>query len=122
MYIYYEKLRKERNLSTADVCKGTGISPQSFTNWKKRGTGTLNAENMARLASYFEVNTDYFVTGVISDNNDELSHDEKILIELYRDDSDFRQLLRLSRYAHYFYKLTNINGEESWNLQTEQAQ
>lgn len=60
MYKIYEQLLKERNLKSSDVSKATGISPQIFTNWKRKGTGCLNAENMQKLTDFFNLPADYF--------------------------------------------------------------
>lgn len=54
MYKKYEELLKKRNVTTADVSRGTGIAESVFSNWKKRG-GNLSLDNVKKLADYFHV-------------------------------------------------------------------
>ena len=62
MYSKYEKLLKERGVRTADVCKATGLKPSTITDWKKGRTKSLSAENIRKIAEYFDVPVDYFYT------------------------------------------------------------
>ena len=54
MYKKYEELLKERNLTTAEVSRGTGISESVISNWKKRG-GNLSLENAKKVADFLGV-------------------------------------------------------------------
>lgn len=61
--IRYEKYRKlidERKLTTAEVCRGTGIAESAMAMWKKRG-GSLGLDNMVKLATFFGVPITYFM-------------------------------------------------------------
>ena len=59
MYEKFEKLLKERNVKTADVADATGIARPSFTAWKK-GSYTLKADKIQKIADYFGVPVGYF--------------------------------------------------------------
>lgn len=54
MYEKFEKLLKDRGLTTAEVAQATGIRQSVFSNWKKR-RGHLNFENMMKVAAFFEI-------------------------------------------------------------------
>lgn len=62
MYEIFEKLLKEKGKKTSDVAKATGIPQQTFSAWKRR-KGKLSAENLKKVADYFEVSMDYFAWG-----------------------------------------------------------
>lgn len=57
MYEYFEQLLKERGLRTADVCKATGISQSTISNWKKR-RNCLSPTNLKKIADFFGVSVD----------------------------------------------------------------
>lgn len=61
MYERYLKLLEKTGKTTAEVCRETGIAPTTMSNWKARG-GKLSADNLKRLADYFCVPMDYFLT------------------------------------------------------------
>ena len=58
-YEKYRKLIDERKLTTAEVCRATGIAESAMAMWKKRG-GSLGLDNMIKLATFFEVPITYF--------------------------------------------------------------
>lgn len=60
MYEIFQKLLEERGISTADVCKGTGINHSTMANWKKR-RNKLSAKNAILIANYFGVSVDYLM-------------------------------------------------------------
>lgn len=62
MYDIYEKLLELRGVTTADVCKATGISQSTMSNWKKR-KNNLNAKNAQKVADYFGVSVDFLMSG-----------------------------------------------------------
>lgn len=62
MYKVYERLLRERGVTTAEVCKATGISQSTMSNWKKR-QNMLSAKNAQLVADYFGVSIDYLSTG-----------------------------------------------------------
>ena len=62
MYEYYEMLLERTGLTTADVCKATGIGQNVISNWKKR-RHILNADYLKRIADFFNVTVDFLLTG-----------------------------------------------------------
>lgn len=61
MYAKFEALLKERGVTAADVSRATGITHTVFANWKARGGG-LSVENLKKVADFFGVAMEYFVT------------------------------------------------------------
>ncbi len=62
MYEIFLKLLELHNVTTADVCKATGISQSVMSNWKKRNN-LLSAKNAQLVADYFNVSVKYLLTG-----------------------------------------------------------
>lgn len=62
MYEIYEKLLELKGVTTADVCKATGISQSTMSNWKKR-RNMLNTKNAQKVADYFGVSVEYLTKG-----------------------------------------------------------
>ena len=62
MYKIYKRLLDERGVSTADVCKATGISQSTMSNWKKRNN-MISPANAKKIAEYFGVTVDYLMYG-----------------------------------------------------------
>lgn len=60
MYEYYEQLLQLKGVTTADVCKATGIGQATISTWKKRNN-VLGAELLLKLAQYFGVPMEYFL-------------------------------------------------------------
>ena len=60
MYDIYEKLLEAKGVTTADVCKATGISQSTMSNWKKR-RNNISADNAKKLADYFGVTVGYLM-------------------------------------------------------------
>ena len=59
-YKKFEKLLKERNLSTYEVAKHTGICNSTFSDWKQ-GKYTPKTDKLLILANYFNVPIEYFI-------------------------------------------------------------
>lgn len=62
MYIYFEKLLKERGLTAYKVSKDTGVTQTALSNWKN-GKSSLSSKNLNKLADYFGVPVDYLING-----------------------------------------------------------
>lgn len=62
MYERYLALLEKKGVKTADVAKATGIHPSTFSDWKK-GKSTPKAEKLQKIADYFGVPIDYFLSG-----------------------------------------------------------
>lgn len=68
MYEKYLKLLEEKGVTTYRVCQETGIPESTISMWGKRSTEStdkepkLSMDNVAKLAKYFEVPIEYFIT------------------------------------------------------------
>jgi transcriptional regulator with XRE-family HTH domain len=91
-----EKLQK-------DICKEIGISKQKLTNWKT-GYTEPNLDDIAKIALYFNVSTDYLIgiedeLGIKKENEDNafiaFNKEEIEIIEDYRTlTPDLRKMIR----------------------------
>lgn len=60
----YEKLKEllcKTNKTTYQISRETGISQTAFSNWKS-GRSDPSIESLKKLAAYFEVTVDYFLS------------------------------------------------------------
>lgn len=64
MYERFKELCKRKGVSVSKACKDIGISPGNVNNWKQRDS-IPSSEICNRIAKYFDVSIDYFVTGKI---------------------------------------------------------
>ena len=62
MYEIYELLLEEHGVTTADVCRVTGLKESSISNWKRRNT-KCSARTAEILCKFFDVPIDYLMTG-----------------------------------------------------------
>ena len=61
MYEVFERLLKERNITSYRVAKDTGLSQTMFSDWKS-GKSKPKADKLKILADYFGVNIEYFIS------------------------------------------------------------
>lgn len=54
MYKKYAELIKQKGIRTADVCRATGISASTFTDWKT-GKSKPKIDKIQKIADYFGV-------------------------------------------------------------------
>lgn len=95
MYEIFEKLVKERGLKVSDVCRATGISPSTLSDWKA-GRSTPKMKNMAKLTEYFGVSMEYLMTGKKQDEYYLNPETAKIAQQVF-DDPDLRLLFDAAR-------------------------
>lgn len=62
MYDVFEQLLLRFGVTTADVCKATGIGQSTMSNWKNR-RNLISGKNAQLIADYFNVSVDYLMTG-----------------------------------------------------------
>jgi transcriptional regulator with XRE-family HTH domain len=62
MYEIFEQLLQKFGVTTADVCKATGIGQSTMSNWKNR-RNLISGKNAQLIADYFGVSIDYLMTG-----------------------------------------------------------
>lgn len=75
-----EHLCKMNKVSISTVINNLGMSKGSITSWRN---GVIpNGDTIIKIAEYFNVSTDYLLTGKIS--NADLSNQEQELIYLFR--------------------------------------
>ena len=60
MYIKYERLLKERQITSYKVSKDTGIPTATLSDWKT-GRSKPKIDKLKILADYFGVPIDYFL-------------------------------------------------------------
>ena len=61
MYGKFQELLKERGVTVSDVSKATGVKESTLSMWKARNTN-LSFDHLVKIAQYFAVPLDYFVT------------------------------------------------------------
>ena len=97
MYEVFEKLCKERGVTAYRVCKATGLTTASISNWKA-GRYTPKMDKMKKIADYFGVSVNYLMTGQMDgyyENDDTAAiaqqifdnHDLRVLFDAARDAS-----------------------------------
>ena len=62
MYDIFEKLCMAHNVTPYRVCKDTGITTASISNWKA-GRYSPKVEKLQKIADYFGVTVEYLMTG-----------------------------------------------------------
>lgn len=75
------QLCKQNNTSVTAVAQSLGMSKGTVTSWKNGGIP--NGETILKFANYFNVSTDFLLTGKI--NFDSITEDEKDWISLYKE-------------------------------------
>ena len=66
-YEVFERLCKENGVTAHKVCKATGITTATISNWKA-GRYTPKADKLQKIADYFGVSLEYLTTGKESDS------------------------------------------------------
>lgn len=62
MYEVFEQLLQKYGVTTADVCKATGIGQSTMSNWKAR-RNLISGKNAQLIADYFGISVDFLMTG-----------------------------------------------------------
>lgn len=62
MYEQFEKLCKTKGVTPYRVCKETGLTTATISNWKA-GRYTPKADKLQKIADYFGVTLEYLMTG-----------------------------------------------------------
>ena len=97
---YMEKMQ----VNATDVCKALQIKQNTFSDWVNAKTYP-RIDKIEAMANYFGIRKSDLVEEGHVDVTLELSSGERVLIELYRNDPDFRQFLRLSKYQELFERM-----------------
>lgn len=59
MYEKYVELRDAKKVRDADVARVTGITPSTFSDWK-RGKSVPKLEKLLKIAAFFDVSVEVF--------------------------------------------------------------
>lgn len=62
MYEIFEKLCNQHNVTPYRVCKETGITTATISNWKA-GRYVPKADKLQKIADYFDVSLSYLMSG-----------------------------------------------------------
>lgn len=62
MYEIFEKLCNKNNVTPYRVCKETGLTTATISNWKA-GRYTPKQDKLQKIADYFGVSLEYLMTG-----------------------------------------------------------
>ncbi len=73
MYDIFEKLCEEKQVTPYRVCKETGITTATISNWKA-GRYVPKQDKMKKIADFFGVSVDYLMTG-----KEEATKEESVL-------------------------------------------
>lgn len=98
MYDVFEKLCKERGVTAYRVCKATGLTTASISNWKA-GRYTPKMDKMKKIADFFGVSVNYLMTGEVEDGYYENDDTAAIAQEIF-DNPDLRVLFDAARDAN----------------------
>lgn len=79
------KLLGDSNDQQKKLAKTTGISQQTISSWKKRGSDP-SAKYISAIADFLGVSTSYLLTGKdeINETNIKISEDEQELLNIYK--------------------------------------
>ena len=98
MYEVFEQLLQKFGVTTADVCKATGIGQSTMSNWKNR-RNLISGKNAQLIADYFGVSVDYLMTGKEKDGGEiyYLNDETREIAQAVFENPDLRSLFDMSR-------------------------
>lgn len=82
MYDIFEKLCESNNVTPYQVCKETGITTATISNWKA-GRYVPKQDKMKKIADYFKVTVDYLMTGNNVNTEQSIMTDQERIIYEY---------------------------------------
>lgn len=89
MYEIFEQLCKKFSVTPYRVCKETGLTTATISNWKA-GRYTPKADKLQKIADYFGVTIEYLMTG-------ESSSEDPSSTLTARDERDIEKILENTR-------------------------
>lgn len=100
MYEIFEQLLQRFGVTTADVCKKTGIGQSTMSNWKNR-RNLISGKNAQLIADYFDISVDYLMTGEEREGGEHyyLNEETRDIAQAIFEDKDLRMLFDASRKA-----------------------
>lgn len=93
IYVRFEKLKEEKDVTSYAVAKATGITTTTLTNWGK-GKYTPKQDKLQLIADYFGVTLDYLVNGEEKEKADYSDVNAK-LTDLLRHDAELVKALQI---------------------------
>lgn len=98
MYDIFEKLCAEKGVTPYRVCKETGLTTSTISNWKA-GRYTPKADKLQKIADYFDVSIE-FLMGTEEKEEDPIYYNNeetaKLAQEMFEDE-DMRSLFDMKR-------------------------
>ncbi len=84
MYEKIQELCDERNIKPAELSRETGVPKSTLTDLKQGRTKTLSAQNISKIAQFFEISADYFYDNPdgVDEKKDELFKKRKLLFDM----------------------------------------
>jgi len=80
------ELRTNRGWLQSELAEKIGITNQMISNWERSYTKIIDAQDVAKLASVFEVSTDYILLGITPTQKiQEALADDTELLEFFND-------------------------------------
>jgi transcriptional regulator with XRE-family HTH domain len=76
-------LRRERDLSQAELAAATGVSRSAVAQWETDRVGQVR-ENLSRIAAVLDVSVEVLLHGDAARGGETLTGDELALLRLYR--------------------------------------
>jgi len=100
MYEIFEKLCDKRGVTPYKVCKATGLTTSTISNWKA-GRYTPKQDKMQKIADYFNVSIEYLTTGEEKEGGEDyyLNDETKEIAQEIFDNKELRLLFDVSRNA-----------------------
>lgn len=109
MYEIFERLCEEKGVTAYRVCKSTGITTATISNWKA-GRYTPKQEKMQKIADYFGVSLEYLMTGKDADKKESklTSKDER---DISKTVNALMEKLESNDGAPLFFEGTEMSAE-----------
>lgn len=113
MYANFEKILKQKNLSSYKVAKEAGVTQTALSNWKN-GKSTPSTTTLQKIAEYLGVTVDCLMNGEETDNkalNEKDERDIKQAIEDFKNrlSTAGRSPIRNGRHCFRWPKLTHAS-------------
>jgi len=106
-----KELRKAQNISQDELAKRLKVTRSCIGNYEQNNREP-KYEDLETIADYFNVDMDYLIgNSTEKQKNTVLSDDERRLLEMYRNDSNFKEMInRLTLYATGLMKGVDDNA------------
>lgn len=124
-YMFYENLQSicdKKGLKITNIVLECGGAKGSVSNWKKGAVP--NSDIVMKLSMRLDVSTDCLLFGHNhSDDENNLSNDERKLLNMYRElsDTEKTELLGNLRNQYIIGNNTSVQGNQSINISTQQS-